>query len=195
MKKQQGFAHAVLIIGMVVALVGALGFIFWQNFIYEEPTLKETEVVQSSQKPASNAPADDSTNELYITELDKTLDLTNAKYDDITYTMTSINSDDKNKYVAAVYSKDLNERLVEDAKKSGSTVDTEYEKLSCNRSVSVFFQVYDSVASSPGVAQNPDSLSKDAELYVGSVGPCSASTKQLSQEYLAFRDWVKQNLK
>lgn len=42
--KQQGFAHAVLIVGMAVALIGALGFIFWQNFIYTEPTAKVNEV-------------------------------------------------------------------------------------------------------------------------------------------------------
>lgn len=36
MKSQQsGFAHAVLIIGLIVALIGALGFIFWQNFIHD----------------------------------------------------------------------------------------------------------------------------------------------------------------
>lgn len=31
MKSQKGFAHAVLIIGLVVALIGALGYIFWNN--------------------------------------------------------------------------------------------------------------------------------------------------------------------
>lgn len=37
---QKGFAHALLIIGLVVALVGALGLIFWQNFIHKEPLAK-----------------------------------------------------------------------------------------------------------------------------------------------------------
>lgn len=45
MNKQSGFAHAVLIIGLVVALVGALGFIFWQNFIHKEPVVTKTETV------------------------------------------------------------------------------------------------------------------------------------------------------
>lgn len=40
--KQQGFAHAVLIIVLVVALLGALGYIFWQNFIKEEPSTQES---------------------------------------------------------------------------------------------------------------------------------------------------------
>ncbi len=51
MKSQQsGFAHAFLIIGLVVALIGALGFVFWQNFIYEEPVVTKTEVVTESPK-------------------------------------------------------------------------------------------------------------------------------------------------
>ena len=37
MKSQQsGFAHAVVIIGLIVLLLGALGFIFWQNFISDK---------------------------------------------------------------------------------------------------------------------------------------------------------------
>ncbi len=45
MTNQKGFAHAFLIIGLVVALIGALGFVFWQNFIYEEPVAKNDPVV------------------------------------------------------------------------------------------------------------------------------------------------------
>jgi len=33
MKKQNGSAHVIIIAAMVVLLIGALGFIFWQNFI------------------------------------------------------------------------------------------------------------------------------------------------------------------
>lgn len=43
--KQSGFAHAFLIIGLIVALIGALGFVFWQNFIYKEPVVKNEPVV------------------------------------------------------------------------------------------------------------------------------------------------------
>ncbi len=46
MKSQQsGFAHAALITGLVVALIGVLGFVFWQNFIYKEPAETKTEKV------------------------------------------------------------------------------------------------------------------------------------------------------
>ena len=46
MTQQKGFAHAFLIIGLVIALLGALGFVYWQNFIYEEPTVTKTEVIK-----------------------------------------------------------------------------------------------------------------------------------------------------
>ena len=41
MNTQKGFAHAVLLIGLLIALIGALGFIFWQNFILEEPEVEK----------------------------------------------------------------------------------------------------------------------------------------------------------
>lgn len=47
MSSQKGFAHAFLIIGLVVALIGALGFVFWQNFIYEESVAK-TELITTT---------------------------------------------------------------------------------------------------------------------------------------------------
>lgn len=42
---QQGSAHAVLVICLVLALITTLGWIFWQNFIHKEEPQKETEVV------------------------------------------------------------------------------------------------------------------------------------------------------
>ncbi len=48
MASQKGFAHVLLITGLVLALVGALSFVFWQNFIYKEPVATKTEVVKQS---------------------------------------------------------------------------------------------------------------------------------------------------
>lgn len=42
---QKGSAHAVVVICLVLALITALGWIFWQNFIHKEPTNKQTDVV------------------------------------------------------------------------------------------------------------------------------------------------------
>lgn len=61
MNKQKGFAYAFLIIGLVVALIGALGFIFWQNFIHKVPTATKTEIVKSednSESSKNSAPLD-----------------------------------------------------------------------------------------------------------------------------------------
>ncbi len=42
---QQGSAHAVVVICLVLALVTALGWIFYQNFIAKEPSKKDTELL------------------------------------------------------------------------------------------------------------------------------------------------------
>jgi len=47
---QKGSAHVVIIVILVVALLGALGFIFWQNFINKEPAPKQTETTQNQPK-------------------------------------------------------------------------------------------------------------------------------------------------
>lgn len=41
-KKQTGSAHAVIIIVLVVALLGALGWIFWQNFVSKDDATENT---------------------------------------------------------------------------------------------------------------------------------------------------------
>jgi|GEM_PF-4700588 len=47
LKKQSGSAHVVIVIILVVALIGALGFMFWQNFTQKGPVATNTKVVQS----------------------------------------------------------------------------------------------------------------------------------------------------
>ena len=42
---QQGSAHVVIVICLVLALLTALGWIFWQNFVHKEEPQKETDVV------------------------------------------------------------------------------------------------------------------------------------------------------
>lgn len=46
----QGFAHAFLTIGLIVALIGALGFVFWQNFIHKEPAITYTQAQTAGKK-------------------------------------------------------------------------------------------------------------------------------------------------
>jgi len=40
---QKGSAHVVIIVILVVALLGTLGFVFWQNFIDKKPVAKNNE--------------------------------------------------------------------------------------------------------------------------------------------------------
>jgi len=42
MNKQQGSAHLIIVVILVVALMGALGFIFWQNFVKEDAPKPES---------------------------------------------------------------------------------------------------------------------------------------------------------
>jgi hypothetical protein len=46
MKKQTGSSHVIIVIVLVLALVTALGWIFWQNFVHKEPAIKETEILK-----------------------------------------------------------------------------------------------------------------------------------------------------
>ena len=48
--RSQGFAHAFLVTSLVVALLGALSFIFWQNFIHKESTTTEIVTTTSPKK-------------------------------------------------------------------------------------------------------------------------------------------------
>lgn len=62
---QQGSAHVVIVICLVLALLTALGWIFWQNFIHKEPVQKETEVVtvDKNQDTPSDTLSDTATTE------------------------------------------------------------------------------------------------------------------------------------
>lgn len=51
--QQKGSAHVVLVIVLVLALLTALGWIFWQNFIYKEPVRKDTDLVVVEENDAT----------------------------------------------------------------------------------------------------------------------------------------------
>lgn len=64
-RNQTGNAHVVIIIILVVALVGALGFVFWQNFMNKSATNTTAETTQQ-QETTSATKADSKT--LAVTE-------------------------------------------------------------------------------------------------------------------------------
>lgn len=43
MNTQKGFAHTILVITLIIAIIGVLGFIFWRNFVVQEPVAVNTE--------------------------------------------------------------------------------------------------------------------------------------------------------
>lgn len=53
-KSQSGFAHLAIVIILAVALVGTLGFVYWQNFIQKDTVVSKT--------PASGKSGDSSSN-------------------------------------------------------------------------------------------------------------------------------------
>lgn len=50
--KQKGNAHVIIIVVLVIALLGILGFVFWQNFINKESTDAATNQKQVTDQPA-----------------------------------------------------------------------------------------------------------------------------------------------
>ena len=59
MTQQKGFAHAIIIIGLVALLLGALGFIFWQNFMKTETdTSKSVATTDAVESPETDKYAD-----------------------------------------------------------------------------------------------------------------------------------------
>lgn len=195
---QSGSAHVVIIIILVTIVLGLLGFVFWQNFIDKKPSDTTTTRTQAVKTDSSQ------TKTLEIQPLGKTLNLTDASYSDIRYVATSVNVDDTNKYVIAVYSNDLNARLIADlANKNGAVdISQDYWKYSGNRAVYAYYYEPATGSMGPdmidGVATNiinPEQRTSSSKLYVGFMGPGSPSTQALSSENIAFRDWVVKNLK
>ncbi len=62
-QKQSGSAHLIITVILVVALLGALGFIFWQNFINKKDstatTTTTTTTTATSTTPAATMPVND----------------------------------------------------------------------------------------------------------------------------------------
>jgi hypothetical protein len=46
--KQQGSAHIIIVVILVLALLGALGFIFWQNFLNAKPEVTKVQTTVES---------------------------------------------------------------------------------------------------------------------------------------------------
>lgn len=52
LRHQSGSAHIVIVIMLVAAILGALGFIFWQNFLQPKATPEVESSIQTEEKPS-----------------------------------------------------------------------------------------------------------------------------------------------
>lgn len=57
-QSQSGSAHFIIIFILVIALLGALGFVFWQNFIQTKTTENKTSSTSTSSTESSNEVVD-----------------------------------------------------------------------------------------------------------------------------------------
>lgn len=72
-RKQNGSIHLVIIIILVVALLGALGVIFYQNFINKDTTTQDFMVGTQSVEDDSDSPIETYTFDNAVTDINKTL--------------------------------------------------------------------------------------------------------------------------
>lgn len=67
-KSQSGSAHAIIVIILVIALLGSLGFIFWQNFVQSKNTPDQNKNNQTINKSTENSAKTNVSNEIALTE-------------------------------------------------------------------------------------------------------------------------------
>lgn len=190
MNHQQGSMHTVVIIGLVIALIGSLGFIFWQNFVRDDGVSSTTE---TSEQATVNDTANDQTDDISaISEASKQevtmiinsreviVDVSDAEYDDITAEF------DNNKGYYDVYSKDLKARLDAYSAQHAPTM------KGCNSTVVVDTYSADDVSGQ----YNKVGEVNGKFVHTGLLGPCDPSgDSALSNEMFRFRDYFVEKMK
>lgn len=184
-RNESGFATVLLVI-LIVLGVGAIG-------LWRYADSRNTNIKRSPQPATNNEINEAKTHPDYtlnIKELGLKVPFDNPPYDDIVYEMRSLNTDGP-KYIAAVYSKDLLERNLENCGKQCKGLD-KWEKLSCNKSISIYY--YDPskpVADSPSPI-NPKNAGSNSSVHAGGVGPCEPSSDpKLYGEYEKFFKYIQ----
>lgn len=66
MNIQKGSAHVVVVGVLVLALLGALGFIFWQNFVSKDEVTKKAETIVKSEDAKNTARSSGDSKEGYL---------------------------------------------------------------------------------------------------------------------------------
>ncbi len=176
---QTGSAHIVIVIILVVALLGALGFILWQNIINPKSA---TETVQTSTTTETEEVSEEDavvpdTIDLTLNKEAISIDVSDAKYDDIVAEVDASNGYYK------VYSKDLLTRI---NKSNGNPATS---TTGCNATIGVYtYTAKDAVAVNETYKAGEIG---DESVYVGFLGPCDPSSDAtLSNEMRQFNEYI-----
>lgn len=190
--REKGFTLVEgLLAGVVILLIVGVGFyVYSANKEQERNNSEEQKSVVERKEELSQNPNQAQTKEsarklLEIKELGITLDLNDAPYDDITYTMTS------NK-TAAVYSKGLHQELLNACGQMCAG-----QPYSLNLVVDVYY--YDSTNNQYGDAPipiEPGSKNANSKLFAGFTGPSdpAGDNLDLSNRWIDFRDYIKKTI-
>jgi type II secretory pathway pseudopilin PulG len=179
MKHQSGSAHVYVVAILVVALIAALGFIFWQNFIKADGNQADQAAVvtETSQQAESADETAETPQQLdfILNSREVTVDVSDSKYDDVE---TSFNEEGG---YYDVYSVDLLARI-----NASNNQPADYK--GCNSTVTIDTFEKDSAA---GIYQSYGDANGKS-VHVGFMGPCQPSSDEaLNDEIFAFRDYLQ----
>lgn len=141
-KHQSGSAHLIIIVALLLALIGALGFVFWQNFMQPKETTTQTNsVIKSTTK--------DKTEQISQSELETIvkdeLSILNGKTD-----LDQITNQDKLQLAVKLYAKEhsyasgVYERTI-----TASEIEDVLNKTSLNIKALVHESIKCTIATSP----------------------------------------------
>lgn len=183
LSNQAGSAHVVITITLVVALIGALGFIAWQNLVAKDAEVA-IETMAANDKPLQSAdPVSETTSgmlSLTVNSKELTIDVGDSKYNDV----VAIYDEEKGHY--DIYSKDLLARV--NTSNGAAAMSTS----GCNVTVVVDSYPADDVSGS----YNKVGEANGKFVHAGFLGPCEPTANEaLNNEMYEFRDYVVVKMK
>lgn len=178
---------AVVLALTVVVVIGIFGLGLWR---YLDTRDAQTVNQPPSPSPSQAEPVKNPSYTLNIEELGLKISLKNPPYSDITYAMRSVDRDGS-KYVAAVYSRNLLERNINDCGKGCKEAHV-WDKLACNKAISVYYYNPAVFALEAPVDIDPKKVQDNSQIYVGFVGSCAASENDdIFNEYKNLKEYLK----
>ncbi len=175
--KQQGSAHVVVVTVLSVALIGALGYIFWNNIIKPKDsastansTSSPKDDKQASASPKTEVASNSNANQLDIKEWGITLKTSTAAKLNYTYTKKDVSAEDNPLYSQGYDSyivPTIKSQYLDNKSCSGLGVtlsrSSEISKGSTSTNIVKVGNYYYFITGSPALC--PDGSDKDNELY------------------------------